>query len=283
MLPKQKQEYIKDALWVSYTALKDFLRCPKSYYLKNRYRDPKTGNRLQITSAPMTLGSLVHNAIKWYLQTNRTADKDALIKQYRNHWLKYRGKRGGFSSLPEEGDFGKRGLKMLDNFWENAKSLEPNEPVYDFLRFKLDEKIILIGKLDFLGNLADGSLHVLDFKTGAKDEEDPMQLHAYAILAEGNLQRKVSKISYWYLDRETSPKEAVLDNLEEKLEWLKEKALQIQEAIKEDNWVCSKKGGPPAGGLCNDCQKYQAIIDGKGEFQFSDEEFKKDVYYLGLK
>lgn len=275
MIPKQNKEFIKDALWVSYTALKDFLKCPKSYYLKNRYRNPKTGHRLQIASAPMTLGSLVHDAIKWYLQTNRTAGKDDVIKKFRNHWLKYRGKKGGFSSVQEESDFGKRGLKMLDNFWENAKALEPNEPVYDFLRFKLDEKVVFIGKLDFLGNLPDGSLHVLDFKTGAKDEEDPTQLHAYAILAESNIQKPVSKISYWYLDRESGPKEAVLDSLEDKLEWLKIKCQAIEAAIKQNKWVCRDGDN-----FCNDCQKYQAIIDGQGEFLFSDEEFKKDVYYF---
>lgn len=31
--------------------------------------------------------------------------------------------------------------------------------------------------------------------------------------------------------------------------------------------------------LC-ECQKYQTIIDGKGEFQFSDNDFKKDIYFL---
>ena len=281
MIPKQKQEYIKDALWVSYTALKDFLRCPRAYYLKNRYRDPKTGNRLQIASAPMTLGSLVHDAIKWYLQTNRTAGLDAVIAQYKNHWLKYRGKKGGFSSREEEADFGKRGLKMLDNFMANAKRLEPNAPVFDFLKYKLDEKIVLNGKLDFVGELPDKSLNVLDFKTGAKEEEDSTQLHTYAILAESNLQKPVSKISYWYLDRESTPKEAVLDGLEERLAWLKDKALQIKQAIEENDWVCIK-GGPPVGELCSDCKNYQAIIDGKGEFQFSDAAFKKDVYFLDL-
>lgn len=279
MIPKQKQEYIKDALWISYTALKDFLKCPRSYYLKNRYRDPKTGNRLQIASAPMTLGSLVHDAIKWYLQTNRVASFEDVTNKFRNHWLKYRGKRGGFRTIKEEGEFGKRGLLMLDNFLKNAAALEPNVPVFDFLKFRLDEKIVLNGKLDFLGELTDGSLHVLDFKTGTKEEDDSTQLHTYAILAESNLQRKVSKISYWYLDKGSAPKEAVLDPLEDKLAWLKEKALLIQKAVKEDHWVCIK-GGPPAGGLCRECRDYQAIIDGKGEFQFTDEAFKKDIYYL---
>lgn len=281
MIPKQKKEYIKDALWISYTGLKDFLKCPRSYYLKNRYRDPKSGFRLQIASAPMTLGSLVHDAVKWYLQTNRVAGKDDVTLQYRNRWLKYRGKKGGFSSVSEEADFGKRGLQMLNNFMKNSGALEKNVPVFDFLKLNLSEKIIFIGKLDFLGELPDGNLHVVDFKTGIKEEDDSTQLHAYAILAEANLQKTVSKISYWYLDKDSAPKEAVLDPLPDKLEWLKEKALQIQKAIKEDHWVCIK-GDPPAGGLCEECRNYQAVINGKGEFQFSDEAFKKDVYFLPI-
>lgn len=274
MIPKQKQEYIKDALWISYTGLKDFLKCPRSYYLKNRYRNPKTGNRLQIASAPMTLGSLVHDAIKWYLQTGRVAVKDDVVRLYRNHWLKYRGKRGGFRSREEEADFGRRGLKMLDNFLKNAAVLEQNFPSFDFFKFKLGEKIFLNGKVDFIGNLGD-SLHILDFKTGYKEEEDSMQLHTYAILAEANLQKRVSKISYWYLDRDSSPKEAVLDPLEEKLQWLINKALEIKETLSAGEFVC-KEGEK----LCSECRNYQAVIDGKAQFQFSDENFKKDVFYL---
>lgn len=275
MIPKQNQGFIKGALFISYTALKDFLKCPNSYYLKNRYRDPKSGYRLQIASGPMTLGSLVHDAIKWYLQTNRVANKDQVIKKYRNHWLKYRGKKGGFLSSEQEGDFGKRGLQMLDNFLKNVSILEPNIPAYDFLRYQLDAKIIFTGKVDFIGRLADETLHILDFKTGAKDEEDSTQLHSYAIMAESTFQKPVSKLSYWYLDRDDSPKEAVLDPLEEKIDWIKDKALQIQDAIEKDVWECIEKDGP-----YNECQKYQAIIDGKGEFQFSDDDFKKDIYYL---
>jgi len=275
VIAKQDYRFIKDALWISYTGLKDFLKCPRSFYLKNRYRDPKTGNRLQVASGPMTLGSLVHDAIKWYLQTGRTAGFDDIVKKFRNHWLKYQGKKGGFSSRQEEGDFGKRGLAMLDNFYKNKANLEKNLPAYDFLRYILDERIVLNGKVDFAGEMPDGSLHILDFKTGAKDEDDPTQLHAYAILAEASFQRPVSKISYWYLDRDSVPKEAVLDPLAEKLEWFKIQSKEIEDAVKADKWVCIENDSP-----YNECKKYEAIIAGKGEFQFSDESFKKDIYFL---
>jgi len=140
---------------------------------------------------------------------------------------------------------------------------------------KLRGKIVLNGKVDFIGEQPDGSLHILDFKTGSKDEDDPTQLYIYAILAESNLGKPVSKISYWYLDRDSTPKEAVLDPLEEKLEWLKNKAKEIEEAAKKDEWVCIEKDD-----LYSECKKYEAIIAGKGEFQFSDEDFKKDIYFL---
>lgn len=275
MIAKQDYQFIKGALWISYTGLKDFLRCPRAYYLKNRYRDPKSGYRLQIASPYMTLGFLVHDAIKWYLQTGRAATYQDIVKKFRNHWLKYRGKRGGFTSLEEEGSFGKRGLSMLDNFIKNVSSLETNLPAYDFLKYTLDDRIVLNGKLDFVGQLKDGSLHILDFKTGSKDEDDPTQLYIYAILAESNFQKEVSKISYWYLDRSSGSTEAVLDPLDEKLEWLRSMAKEIEEVVKVDSWVCAEGDS-----LYNECKKYEAIIDGKGEFQFSDDDFKKDVYFL---
>lgn len=275
MIAKTDNSFVKDALFISYTGLKDYSKCPRSFYLKNIYRDPKTGYKLQVASPYMTLGATIHDVIKWFLQMQGQVSKEQLIQKYRNLWLKYRGKRGGFATREDEASFGKRGLKMLDNFFANTKVLEPNLKTDDFLKFKIDETTFLNGRVDFLGQLPDGSIHVLDFKTGSKDEEDPLQLYIYAILAESNLQRKVSKISYWYLDRDASPKEAVLDSLEEKLEWLKKKAKEIKAVIEQASWVCIQDPK-----LCKDCQAYQDIIDGKGEFQFSDDAFKKQVYYL---
>jgi len=275
VIAKTDNSFVKDALFISYTGLKDYTRCPRSFYLKNIYRDPKTGYKLQVASPYMTLGAIVHDVIKWYLQMQGQVSKEQLIQKYRNLWLKYRGKRGGFATREDEASFGKRGLKMLDNFFANTKVLEPNLKTDDFLKFKIDETTFLNGRIDFLGTLPDGSIHVLDFKTGSKDEEDSLQLYIYAILAESNLQKSVTKISYWYLDRDSSPKEAVLDSLEEKLEWLRKKAKEIKAMIEQANWICIKDPK-----LCQDCQSYQAIIDGKGEFQFSDDAFKKQVYYL---
>lgn len=275
MLAKTDTSFVKDALFISYTGLNDFSRCPRAYYLKNVYRDPKTGYKLQIASPYLTLGGVVHDSLKWFLDMNRQVTKDQLISKFRNLWLKYRGKRGGFIDISQEAEFGKRGLSMLEHFYQNAQVLEPNLEVDSFLKYRLSPRIFLNGKLDFLGELPDSSLHVLDFKTGIKDEEDPLQLYIYAILAESNYQKPVTKISYWYIDRDTTPKEAVLDPLDERLDWITKKAQEIEKMIQEGNWICIKDPE-----LCRDCQDYQNIIEGKGEFLFSDDSFKKQVYFL---
>lgn len=282
MITKPKTEYIKNPIFLSYTSLKDFLQCPRTYFLKNIYRDPKTGFRIQIASPYLSLGSTVHDSVKWYLDLKGQITTDQLEEKFRNLWLKYRGKRGGFESLEQEGDFGRRGLKMLDNFFKNAGKLEKTTHQVDFPKLNLFEDVILMGNFDFVGERQDGTLHVLDFKTGANDEKDPMQLYIYAILAEANLGKEVSSASFWYLDRDDEPREIVLDSLEPKLEWLIEKGKELKEAIKEGNWVCIKGPAPDGAGLCKECRLHQAIIDGKGEFQFSDYRYKKDVYYLKI-
>lgn len=283
MIPSQPKTFIKNPIYISYTSLRDFLKCPNSYFLKNIYKQklpPRGGEephepfRIQIASPYLSLGSVVHDSAKWLLDLQGQVTKDQLEQKFRNLWLKYRGKRGGFSSLEEEGNFGRRGLEMLENFYKNYSVLGKMAPQVTFPKYSLTENTVLIGNFDFVGELPEGSLHIVDFKTGSKDEDDSLQLYIYAILAEASLGKPVTKASFWYLDREDAPREIVLDALEPKVDWLKEKAKELKGAIEKANWVCIKKD------LCRDCRDYQAILSGKGEYQFSDYRYKKDAYYL---
>lgn len=275
MVPPSKKDYIKNPIFISYTSLSDFIKCPRSFYLKNVYRDPRQNFRIQIISPHLTLGSTVHDTTKWYLESAEKPTKEETLKKFRNFWEKYRLKRGGFNSLEEEAGFGTRGLKMVENFLNHADVLEPTAPFIQFPKFKLIDNIILMGNMDFVGECPDGSLHVVDFKTGAKDEESPLQLYIYSILAESNFQKRVSKASFWYLDREDGPRSIVLDPLEGQIEWLKQKGLELKSAILKNEWVCIKSPQ-----FCRDCRDYQLLLDGKGEFLFSDYRYKKEIYYL---
>lgn len=274
MVAKQNPQYIKNALYLSYTSLNDFIKCPRSYYLKNIYRNPKNGFKLQIASPYLTLGATVHDTIKWFLECDEKPSQAKVMKKFRNFWLKYSGKKGGFSSKEEEASFGNRGLSMMKNFLKNYAALDKFVTPISFPKYHLLENAVLIGNFDYIGQRSDDSLHVIDFKTGAHDEETALQLYMYAILAESNLQKPVSAASFWYLDREDIPREVVLDPLESTLDYLTKMAQEIKQAIEQNTWECIKEG------LCRDCKSYQDLIDGKGEFQFSDYRFKKDVYFL---
>lgn len=277
MVPPYQKKFIKNPTLISYTSLSDFLRCPRAYYLKNVYRDPRQGYRLQISSPYLTLGATIHDSLKWFLEAEEKPTRAETIDKFKNLWRKYRQKRGGFKSLEEEAGFGTRGLKMLDNFLGHVEVLEPAAPFLHFPKFELVDDIILWGNMDFVGKCPDGTLHVVDFKTGSRDEESPLQLYIYAILAEANLQIPVSKASFWYLDREDEPRSIVLDPLEGQIEWLKQKGLELKEAVTKNEWICIKSPD-----LCRDCRDYQAILDGKGEYLFSDDSFRKEVYFLDL-
>ncbi|MDP3974115.1 MAG: PD-(D/E)XK nuclease family protein [Candidatus Daviesbacteria bacterium] len=285
MISKPQFKYIKNPIYISYTSLRDFLKCPRSYYLKNIYKN-KDDRRIQVASPYLSLGSTVHDSVKWFLETAEKPALDELIRKYRDLWPKFSGKRGGFSSREEEGNFGKRGLKMLENFYRNWQVLGKKAPEITFPKYNLLDNIVLIGNFDYIGERKDGSLHVVDFKTGANDEDDPTQLYIYSILAEVNFEKSVSAAGFWYLDREDQPRDIVLDPLEPKLDWLKEKAKELKKTIELGEWTCVKNDAPDVGSspkngaLCRDCKDYQAIIDGKGEFQFTDYRYKKDVYYL---
>lgn len=274
MITKNSKEFIKNPIFISYTSLSDFIKCPRTYYLKNIYRDKNTGFRIQVASPYLSLGGVVHDSIRWYLDMKGQVNKDQFEEKFRNLWLKFRGKKGGFTDDLQEAEFGKRGLKMLDNFYQNAKQLGKEIPPLNFPKYILEDNLILMGNIDFVGQREDGSLHVLDFKTGTKEVEDSLQLYIYAILVESNYQKSVTKISYWYLDKDESMKEVVLDPLDEKLSWLGEKAREIKLAIEKNEWICINPE------TCKDCKNYQAILDEKGEYQFTDFKFKKMIYFL---
>ncbi len=267
--------FVRDATFISYSALADFQDCPKAYFLKNVYRDPLHSYRIQLASPYLTLGSLVHDTIHWYQTRSEKPTGKQTIEQFRNFWGKYRGKRGGFTSVEEEAGFGKRGLSMLENFLANKDVLGHSMPATNFPKFTIEDNLIFTGNMDYVEALSGGSLHVIDFKTGTKDEDGPIQLYLYALMAENYYQRPVKKASFWYLDRQSSPSEVVLQDSGQTFSWLLGKAREVKKARLENSWICSHDDS-----LCRDCRDYGAIIEGKAEFMFTDERYKKEVYFL---
>ena len=84
------------ALWLSYSAIMDYLTCPRLYYLKYIYRHPDTGNRVQIATPALSLCSAVHDILDELSQIpTENRFQHSLLTRYHQVWSRYTGKKGG--------------------------------------------------------------------------------------------------------------------------------------------------------------------------------------------
>lgn len=269
------------AVWVSHTSINTFIQCPRAYYLQTVYKDPTTKHKIQLMSAPLALGSAVHEVLE-SLSVLATEErfKRSLIDRFESAWLKVTGKRGGFLSEEQEARYKQRGEAMLRRVMANPGPLK-NKAVKiktDLPQYWLSEsdEIILCGKIDWLEYLEDqDSVHVIDFKTSMKEEDgESLQLPIYHLLVHNVQHRKVARASYWYLENndELSPK--LLPELQAAHEKVLEVAKKIKVQRKLGIYKCHKG---EAGCYC--CQPLEKIIRGEAEL-VGVSDHRQDVYIL---
>jgi len=243
--------------------------CPKQYHFY--YKDPiysKMKNELKKKPENIwsfyTLGKAVHNAITLFYHlplAQRT--KEALRGFLKETWQAEAmlskkpplGKWGGFESLEEERRAYAEALLMLDNFYKIAEHEPKIEylPTGDFCR-SIDDYVNLAvplspdwdisGKFDLVTSEELG-LHIIDFKTGKKEKDDPFQLRFYKVLAEDNFQKSVKKASFYFL---RSGNKVEFDLEKEDSERIKEELLEKIEKIEKTENFETKPGK-----LCKFC------------------------------
>ena len=269
------------ALWVSYSSIQDFLNCPRSYFLKNVYKSPKTGHKITLMNPALALGQTVHNVLdKLSFLPHDQRFKKPLIALFDEEWEKVSGKRGGFFSPETEYKYKVRGQEMMRRVY-NHPGIIKNLSVkitQELPQFWLseEENIILCGKIDWLEYLpTTDSVHIVDFKTSKKeDNSDSLQLPIYHLLVDRCQKRKVSKVSYWYLERDNECKEATLFSLEEAYKNVLDVARKIKLARQLDRLTC-----PNGEDGCIFCKSMEEIIKGNAELVDVD-QYKRDIYIL---
>lgn len=259
----------QNPLWISYTSINDFLNCPRSYYLRQIYRDPKTGKKINLVNPQIALGLVVHDSIE-PLSFLRVEERkfDNLMSIFEENWKGVSGELGGFKSQDEENYYKKRGMEMINRIINNPgpllnkalklKSPDKLPPRY-FISGK--ENILLCGKIDWMEYLPEhDAVHIIDFKTGTREEKfDSLQLPIYALLVKNCQKRKIGKISYWYLEKDENPKEADMPNMDEAYEKIMDIALKIKELRLKGSYLCTRGG-------CFACLPFEDILKGKGKY-----------------
>ncbi len=268
------------ATWISHSSLGDFIACPRSYYLKNVYKSPKTGNKMQLISPALVLGQVVHNVLESRSKlVVGERFKQPLLEQYSELWTQFSGKRGGFADASEEQRFKERGEQMLRNVMNNpgplsklAVKISVDLPYYWLSE---SDEIILCGKIDWLEYLPEeDGVRIIDFKTGKhKEKEGSLQLPIYHLLVHNTQQRKVVDACYWYLEDPEGLSIKELPSLEAAHEQVLALAKQVRLARKLEMFKC-----PEGKAGCRSCQPYEAILRGEAEYiQVKD---RRDIYIL---
>jgi len=236
---------------------------------------------MTIMSPPLSLGQAVHEVIESLaiLPVDERL-KTSLVKKLDPIWLKISGKKGGFKTHPEEMVYRERATQMLINLQE-----DPGPILKKAIKIKSDmglphywlskeDNIILCGKIDWLEYKENSdSVHIIDFKTGKNEErEDSLQLPIYLLLATNTQSKKVSGVSYWYLDRDDGLTKKKLPDMEKSFEKVYEVARRIKLARQINHFKC------PEGG-CFSCRPYERILKGEGE-KVGVSDTKQDLYIL---
>lgn len=269
------------ATWVSHTSISDFLQCPRAYYLKNVYKDPKTKHKVQLMSPPLALGAAVHSVLE-SLSVLPTTErlKVSLVKKFEEEWKKYRGKRGGFWDDKTEAAYKERGIEMLQRVMKNPGPLERlavkiKEDLPWFWLSEEDE-IILCGKIDWLEYLPDiDSVHIIDFKTSKSEENDSsLQLPIYHLLVHHCQHRQVVKASYWYLGLNDDLTDKELPDLALAEAEILTIAKKIKTARKLEHFKC-----PHGEQGCWACRSMEKILRGEAEY-VGENDYHQDIYIL---
>lgn len=269
------------AVWVSHTSISDFLNCPRAYFLKHVYKDPKTNHKIKFMSPPLALGQAVHEVIEGLsvLPVDERF-KEPLINKFELSWKKVKGKLGGFSNDEVENRYKMRGEEMLKRVTNN-----PGPIAKQAIKIKMDlpnywlseeENIILCGKIDWLEYLpVTNGVHIIDFKTGKNDQDgDSLQLPIYLLLATNCQNRNVERASYWYLERNDELTNCELPDIDEAKKRVLEIARKIKLVRTLGKYSCKMGNG------CIHCKPYESIIRNEAELVGLD-EYNADVYILG--
>lgn len=209
----------------SFSQINSYERCPYQYKLAHVLKIPMKG------SANFSFGNSVHNTLqKFYEQIQELnsakqeslfglpqdrpySDKlsggvkapslDELMKLYEESWIAdwYESKKQRELYFEKGKDILKIFYKAQENNWSIPVSLE------GWFKVKVGDYLIN-GRMDRIDKLADGSIEIIDYKTGKSKEtltsDDKQQLLIYQIAAETLPEYRnigqVSKLTFYYIN-----------------------------------------------------------------------------------
>lgn len=226
--------------YLSYSQIETFKTCPLHYKLRYIYRIPTP------PSASISFGVSMHETFNEFFKLVKNGAKptEKLIHEIlKNNWIDE-----GFDSKKHEHKFFEKGKVYLTGFLK--ESFNPkNLPILLEQKFvvPLDTTLKIGGTIDRVDQLKDGSIEIIDYKTGAtipsqKEVDNNLQLSFYALAATKILSKPFNKLpeevklSLYYLDDQ----EKITTTRNKKdLEKAIKEIFKVRDEIENSDFKCS--------------------------------------------
>ena len=232
----------------SYSQLTTFERCPRQYEYSYILKIP------QPPTANLSFGSTLHNTLlEFYKNVGQSKQAslftdyeedlslEKLFSIYEDKWIPY-----GHESKVHMETRKERGKEILSTFYERFKHDIPRvEYLEKAFKLKVGDYTIS-GRIDRADKLSDGTLEIIDYKTGKaksqKKVDEDLQLALYALATAQCFNQPASKMTLYFLDEDevvtTEPDEKTLQKAEEKVKTLGDAINQFNFTPAPSKFVC---------------------------------------------
>ncbi len=241
---------------ISFTQFMSYQSCPYQYKLAHISRVPVRSNYT------LSFGKTIHNTLRRFLELIKSnesvqqedlfgnSDKnslavpelDILLKFYEEEWID-----DWYETADDKEKYRKKGRTMLKEMYKKMEQ-NPPKPLYLEQGFNLKikndkgEEITVYGVIDRIDMLDDGTVEIIDYKTGKpKDSlksDDKSQLLVYQMAVEEVLGLKPKKLTYYYLENQNP---VSFLGSEKDIEKIKSKIFEFYDDLKKSNFEAKPK------------------------------------------
>jgi len=231
--------------YLSFSQIEAFNNCPLQYRYRFLQKIPTP------PSGALTFGDSIHKTLKEFgegIKNKQKLTQKDLLKILENNWSSL-----GYTSKSHEEKAKKQAEKILANFYKDFDPQVKIMALEQSFTLKIGSNLKVVGKIDRIDEKKDGTLEIIDYKTGKTMEQKEadkslqMTVYALAVTDKGIFNKKPEDLilTFYFLD---SSKKISTHRTAEQLTQAKE---DILEKAKE---IMASSFEPSPGNLCDFCE-----------------------------